>query len=248
VSELYESYLPNDRPSRGYQGAILRLLQAPEYDLTVIAREELNEHYVRLSFAGGGLLAAHETHPTMWIRMWFPGGGKLHQRSFTVVNPNPAADTFDVEFSLHDGIASRWARAAQPGATIAATVLATPFVAPTPAPAGYVIVGDAASLPAINSLLASIGDTPARVFLGADRYEDKGLPVARHVGVEWIDRSQSTEAFIQTIRSEAFDARGYVGWVASNNRATRAAAEILRENYRIPRASIKAQAYWAEGL
>lgn len=63
-----------------------------------------------------------------------------------------------------------------------------------PAPAGYVIAGEAASLPAVNSLLESIGDG-----------------------------------------------------VASNNRTTRAVAEVLREDYRIAKTSITARAYWAEG-
>jgi len=246
MSELHENHLPDDAPSRGWQGAVLRLLQAPEYDLTVTGREELNEHYLRLSFAGGGLLLNHETHPTMWIRMWFPGGGKLHQRGYTIVNPDPDADSFDVEFTLHDGIASHWARGAQPGANISATVLGSHFALPEHA--GYVIVGDAASLPAINSILESVGDKPVRVFLAADHNEDKGLPVARHAGVEWIDRSQSTESFVQAVRAAAFDASDHFGWVASNNRTTRAIAEVLRQDYRIPRRSIKAQAYWAEGL
>lgn len=64
---------------------------------------------------------------------------------------------------------------------------------PETAPAGYVIVGDAASLPAINSLL---------------------------------------------------DAADHLGWVACDNRTTRAVAKIFREDYKIPRKSIKAQAYW----
>ena len=45
----------------------------------------------------------------------------------------------------------------------------------------------------------------------------------------------------------AYEAEGHFGWVACDNRTTRAVAKILREDYRIPRTSIKAQAYWAEG-
>lgn len=247
MSELYETYLPNGTPTRGWQGVILRLLQAPEYELTVTAREQLSENYLRLSFKGGGLLVNHAPHPTMWMRMWIPGNGKLHQRGYSIVKPDPPADTFDVEFTLHDGVASRWARSARPGDSVSATILGDGFRAPT-APAGYVIAGDAASLPAINSLLESIGDIPARVFLAADHYDDKALPVARQAGVEWVDRSGSTEAFVQAVRAAAFDARDHFGWVASNNRTTRAVAEVLREEYRIARASIKAQAYWAEGV
>jgi NADPH-dependent ferric siderophore reductase len=101
----------------------------------------------------------------MWIRLWCADGDILHQRGYTLVNPNPAAGALDIEFALHHGTASQWARAAQPGDTIDATVLGSMFAIPDPAPAGYVIVGDCASLPAINWLLTSIGDAPAQVFL-----------------------------------------------------------------------------------
>jgi hypothetical protein len=77
----------------------------------------------------------------------------LHQRGYTLVDPNPAADTVDIEFALHDGVASRWAQDARPTDTIEVTVLGSNFTLPEPAPKGYVIVGDTASLPS-NQLTA----------------------------------------------------------------------------------------------
>jgi NADPH-dependent ferric siderophore reductase len=105
-------------PSRGFQGAVLKLLRAGDYRLTVTGRRELSPHYLRLSFAAGGLLTDRPLHPTMWIRMWFADGDKQHQRGYTLVDPNPQADTVDIEFALHDGVASRWAQDARPGDTI----------------------------------------------------------------------------------------------------------------------------------
>jgi NADPH-dependent ferric siderophore reductase len=169
----------SDTPSRGFQGAVLKLLRAGDYQLTVTGRRELSPHYLRLSFDGGGLLTDRPLHPTMWIRMWFTDGDKQHQRGYTLVDPDPATDTVDIEFALHDGVASRWAQQAQPGDTIEVTVLGSNFTLPEPAPKGYVIVGDTASLPAINSLLTAIGNVPAKVFLEAGHDDDKQLPVAR---------------------------------------------------------------------
>jgi NADPH-dependent ferric siderophore reductase len=57
--------------SRGFQGAVLKLLRAGDYRLTVTGRREVGPHYLRLSFDGGGLLTDRPLHPTMWIRMWF---------------------------------------------------------------------------------------------------------------------------------------------------------------------------------
>jgi NADPH-dependent ferric siderophore reductase len=232
------------KASRGWAGAVLKLMRAGDYRLTVIGRREISPHYLRLSFNAAGMLTAHAVHPTMWIRMWFADGDKLHQRGYTLVDPDPATDTVDIEFALHDGIASQWARAAQPGDTIEATVLGSKFAIPEPPPAGYVIVGDSASLPAINSLLNSIGDTPARVFLEAGYDDDKDLPVARCADITWIDRKNAGQALLDAVRSAAFDAGDHFGWVACDNRTTRSVAKVLREDFGIPRTSIKAQAYW----
>ena len=232
------------KPTRGFQGTVLKLLRAGDYQLTVTGRREISPHYLRLSFNAGGMLEGSPLHPTMWIRMWFTDGEKLHQRGYTLVDPNPAADTVDIEFALHDGVASNWAQNAEPGDTIEITVLGSNFTLPEPPPTGYVIVGDTASLPAINSLLTAIGDAPARVFLEAGYDDDKQLPVVRSADVTWVDRKNEGEALVEAVASAAFDASGHFGWVASDNRTTRAVSKVFREDYKIPRKSIKAQAYW----
>ena len=223
---------------------MLKMLRAGDYQLTVTGRCEISAHFLRLSFQAVGMLSDRPLHPTMWIRMWFADEDKLHQRGYTLVDPNPQADTVDIEFALHDGIASRWAKDVQPGDTIEVTVLGSNFSLPEPRPAGYVIVGDTASLPAINSLLTAIGDVPARVFLEAGYDDDKQLPVARSADVVWVDRKNAGEALLQAVSSSAFDASDRFGWVACDNRTTRAVAKVFREDYHIPRKSIKAQAYW----
>lgn len=237
--------MPETRPTRGFQGAVLKLLRAGDYRLTVTGRREITPHYLRLSFNAGGMLEGTPLHPTMWIRMWFADGDKLHQRGYTLVDPRPETDSVDIEFALHDGIASHWARTAQPGDTIDATVLGSNFTLPEPPPAGYVIVGDTASLPAINSLLRAIGDAPAKVLLEAGYDDDKQLPVARRTDVVWVDRKNDGEPLLQAVSAAAFDASDHFGWVACDNRTTRAVSKMFREDYKIPRKSIKAQAYWS---
>ena len=236
--------MADKKPTRGFQGAVLKLLRAGDYQLTVTGRREISPHYLRLSFEAGGMLDDRPLHPTMWIRMWFADGDKQHQRGYTLVDPNPEADTVDIEFALHDGVASHWAENAKAGDTIEVTVLGSNFTLPEPRPAGYVIVGDTASLPAINSLLDAIGDTPARVFLEACHDDDKALPVARRADVVWVDRKNSGEALVQAVSESAFDAAEHFGWVACDNRTTRAVSKVFREEYNIPRKAIKAQAYW----
>jgi NADPH-dependent ferric siderophore reductase len=102
-------------------------------------------------------------------------------RGYTLVDPEPVADTVDIEFAPHDGLASRWAKQAQPGDIIEVTLLGTNFALPEPRPAGYVIVGDTASLPAVNTLLNAIGDAPGPGVPGgrARRRDHLGRPQER---------------------------------------------------------------------
>ena len=68
--------------------------------------------------------------------------------------------------------------------------------------------------------------------------------MARNAEVTWVDRRDAGAALVQTVEAAAFDAADHFGWVACDNRTTRAVAKVLRETYKIPRKSIKAQAYW----
>ena len=229
--------------SRGLEGALVRLCRGGDYELTAAGRTELTSNYLRLHFTAERLLAEQRLHPTMWVRGWFPDGAKAHQRGYTLVNPDPEAGTVDIDFAMHDGVATRWAKGAVPGDVLEVTVLGSNFALPEPQPAGYVIVGDAASLPAINSLLDAIGDAPARVFLEAGHDDDPELPITGQADVTWV--GPDGVGLLEAVSSSAFDAADHFGWVACNNRTTRAVARLFREQYRIPRKNIKAQAYWA---
>lgn len=100
----------------------------------------------------------------MWVRLWFADAGRPHQRAYTLVDPDPATGTFALEFALHEGCASDWARGARPGDTIEATVQGTDFEEPAPAPSHLFAVVDPAALPALNSLLGALGSAPATIW------------------------------------------------------------------------------------
>jgi NADPH-dependent ferric siderophore reductase len=239
--------MTESKPSRGIQGALVKLWRGGDYELTVTGRTEITPNYLRLHFTTGDLLAERAVHPTMWVRAWFPDGARSHQRGYTLVDPDPAAGTTAIDFAIHDGLATRWARAAQPGDTLEVTLLGSNFALPEPAPAGYLLVGDTASLPAINSLLEAIGDAPVQVFLEAGHDDDRELAVgdgAPGLSVTWVDRKNDGEALVDAVRASAFEAPEHFGWVACDNRTTRSVAKVFREDYQIPRKSIKARAYW----
>ncbi|MFF8448927.1 siderophore-interacting protein [Streptomyces leeuwenhoekii] len=233
---------------RGWEGAVLRLLRAKDFTLTVTGGQDVTAGYRRLHFTDGGLLAATGVHPTMWVRLWFDNAGKPHQRAYTLVDPDPAAGTFALEFALHEGCASDWARAARPGDTIEATVQGTGFPYPDPAPSHLFAVADPASLPALNSLLAALGRAPATLwFEGAP----DGLPFRHTPGrheLRPVPRRDAGAHLVERVRAElpalvAQTPDPYV-WIACDTVTTRALASYVRKELGLPRQRVNALGYW----
>ncbi|MET9253826.1 siderophore-interacting protein [Streptomyces sp. NPDC003717] len=233
---------------RGWEGAVLKLMRAKDYAFTVTEAEDVAPDYRRLRLSDGGMLAATGTHPTMWVRLWFENAGKPHQRAYTLVDPDPAAGTFGMEFALHEGCASDWARAAKPGDTIEATVQGTGFETPEPAPTRLFAVADPASLPALNSLLDALGTVPATVFFEGDPGE---LPLradpARHE-VRTIPRRDAGRHLVEQVKAALPEllretTEPYL-WIACDTATTRALASYARKELGLPKQRVNALGYW----
>ncbi|NUR38652.1 MAG: siderophore-interacting protein [Streptomyces sp.] len=226
----------------GWEGAVLRLLRAKDFVLTVTGAEDVTPHYRRLHLTDGGLLAATGVHPTMWVRLWFSAAGKPHQRAYTLVDPDPAAGTFSLEFALHEGVASDWARAAVPGDTIEATVHGTAFTHPDPAPTHVFAIGDPASLPAINSLLAALDSSPATIwFEGAP----DGLPFRTDASRHDVRTGDDLVTQVKTDLPDLLRAHpdAYV-WIACDTRTTRTLSSYVRKDLGVPKERLHALGYW----
>ncbi|MFE2151729.1 siderophore-interacting protein [Streptomyces lavendulae] len=237
---------------KGWEGVVLKLMRGKDFTFTVTGAEEVTEHVRRVRFTDGGLLAAlgASAHPTMWVRAWFGGGGRPHQRAYTLVDPDPAAGTFAFEFVLHDGLASRWALGARPGDTLEATVQGTGFDAPVPAPQRLLVIGDPASLPAINSLLDAYPQTPATVWFETQHTSDAGLPVRAGAAPRDVRRvPRGGTALADRVRAELPELLGpdpaaaYV-WLACDTATTRALTAYLRKDLGLPKQRVHAQGYW----
>ncbi|MGX5214298.1 siderophore-interacting protein [Streptomyces violaceus] len=233
---------------RGWEGAVLKLLRAKDFVFTVTGAQDVTPDYRRLSFTDDGLLASAGVHPTMWVRLWFDNAGKPHQRAYTLVDPDPEAGTFSLEFALHEGCASDWARTAEPGDTVEATVQGTGFEHPSPAPSHVFAVGDPASLPAINSLLGALGSAPATVWFegGGEDLPFRTDP-ARHE-LRKVPRQDSGAHLVDQVKTDlpgllqgACDP--YV-WIACDTATTRALAAYVRKELGLPKQRVHALGYW----
>ncbi|MFF5444854.1 siderophore-interacting protein [Streptomyces sp. NPDC012888] len=238
---------------KGWEGVVLKLLRGKDFTFTVTGAESVTDHYRRVHFTDGGLLAAagDSLHPTMWVRLWFAADGKPHQRAYTLVDPDREAGTFSLEFALHDGVASDWARGAVPGDAIEATVQGTGFTAPDPEPGRLLLIGDPASLPAINSLLGRYPGTPATIWFETQHEADEDLPVRldpeRHE-IRRVARTGGGAGLVDRVRAElpglAPDAETAYVWLACDTVTTRTLTGYLRKDLGLPKHRVNSLGYW----
>lgn len=229
----------------------MKAYRAENYTFTVTKAEPVTDKYMRVYFTGGGFLTEHAVHPTQWVRLWFDDGtGKERQRGYTLVRQDPSNDSFAIEFALHYGPASVWAENARTGDVVEASILpresaSANFAVPEPSPSEYLIFGDTASLPAINTLLNAIGDTPAKVWLEWQYESDTTLPVhaTEQTEVTWLQRLDDGR-LLREQAEELTPAPGAFAWVACDGRSTRSIVKSLKATHSLSKESIKAQAYW----
>ncbi|MEY9992560.1 NADPH-dependent ferric siderophore reductase [Streptomyces sp. V4I8] len=233
----------------GWEGAVLKLLRAKDFVFTVTGAEDVTPHYRRVHLTDGGMLAVTGVHPTMWVRLWFDNAGRPHQRAYTLVDADPAAGTFSLEFALHEGCASDWARAAKPGDTIEATIHGTGFEQPEPAPSHVFAIADPASLPALNSLLTALDSSPATVWFEGG--EQDGLPFrttpSRH-DIRTLPRRDAGAHLVAQVKEALPDLlKGtpdpYV-WIACDTATTRALTSYVRKELGLPKQRVNALGYW----
>ncbi|MEV7663265.1 siderophore-interacting protein [Paenarthrobacter sp. NPDC089316] len=237
---------------RNWEGVVLKVMGAKDFTLEVIGREEITPDFFRVHVRDGGLLKAGGLHPTMWIRLWFNDSGKAHQRAYTLVDADAAAGTFSMDFAMHRGVAADWARTVQPGDTIEATVQGSSFSFPQPSPRRLWVVGDPASIPAINSLLDARGlaEVPVTAWLEYQHDADPSLEVrtAPNDVVTWIPRKRDGAALVEEVcdalSADTVSAADDFFWIACEASSTRAIVKHLRKGLGVDKHRIDALGYW----
>ena len=182
--------------ARGFQGAMLRGFGARDHTATVLETVRIAPHFVRIRMESPTLFEDAQAEPAAWLRFWFPdpeGSSTEFQRAYTISEADVPAGRFAVDVVLHDpaGPASLWARTVEPGATIAVMSLmgSSRFDTPDEQPAGYLLIGDSASIPGINGIIGIVpDDVPIEVYLEQHDDNDRLIPLAQHprLRVHWV--------------------------------------------------------------
>ena len=238
---------------RGFAGAMTRAYGARDHEVIVTATEEITPNFRRIWMSAPELLAEAAVGATAYLRFWFPdpdGGDAEYQRAYTITRADEVSGTFAVDVVLHEpsGPASAWARTAAPGDTVRANSLgSTRFEVPTELPVGYLLIGDAASIPAINSIVAELpSELPIELYLEEHHSDDRLIPLEPHprANVHWVPRDSEGSLAAALAAGDWSD---WYAWVTPESGSLKHLRLRLRDEFGFPKSEIHAQAYWYFG-
>ncbi|MFE5854257.1 ABC transporter ATP-binding protein/permease [Streptomyces sp. NPDC056500] len=239
--------------SRGFQGAVLRGFGARDHEATVVEKVRLAPHFVRVRLVSPTLFEDAVAEPTAWLRLWIPdpdGADTEHQRAYTITEADPETGAFALDFVLHEpaGPGSRWAALVEPGARVPVMSLgSTKFEPAEELPSGYLLFGDAASIPAINSILGVVPQAvPVELYLEEHSADDRLIPLATHprLRLHRVPRGDGTRLAAAV---EAQDWSDWSAWIATEQTSFKTVCKRLREEFGFPKSELTGRAYWIHG-
>src|SRR5712691_11743328 len=195
-------------------------------ELEVKRVDKIAAHMIRVSLGGdldGFTSLGFDDH----IKLFFPDGPAgadgeppMASRDYTPRRYDPAANTLEIEFVLHDaGPATRWASAVRPGQSLRIGGPRGSFIIPTNFD-WHLLIGDDTALPAIARRLAELpGSTRAVVLAEVDGpAEQVSFESAAHVTVTWAHQTGAqpgtTDVLAKTLKSLSRPVGDYYAWVA----------------------------------
>jgi ATP-binding cassette, subfamily B, bacterial IrtA/YbtP len=240
--------------ARGFQGAVLRSFGARDHIATVTETIWIAPHFVRIRMQSPTLFEDAQAEPAAWLRFWFPdpdGSSTEFQRAYTISEADVPTGRFAVDVVLHEaaGPASLWARSVEPGATIAVMSLmgSSRFDTPDEQPAGYLLIGDSASIPGINGIIGVVpDDVPIDVYLERHDDNDTLIPIAQHprLRMHWVHR-RDEKSLAAAIENR--DWSDWYAWATPEATTLKHVRTRLRDDFGFPKSEIHAQAYWSAG-
>jgi NADPH-dependent ferric siderophore reductase len=227
--------------------------------LTVKRVDKVAAHMIRVTLGGdleGFTSLGFDDH----VKLFFPNGktgedGKPQSdsRDYTPRRYDPAANTLDVEFVIHDaGPATRWAMQAQPGQPLDIGGPRGSFIIPDTFD-WHLMIGDDTALPAIARRLAELPAGSRAVVLAevdgpADELE---FASAADVSITWAHRNGAeagaSDVLAKTLKTMKLPAGDYYAWVAAESLIAKALrAQLIADHGAHPK-WIRAAGYWRRG-
>jgi len=217
-----------------------------------MARFMAREMHVRLLFPPAGLAAPEWPVPGRNGRPeWPPLERRPAARVYTIRAFDPGRDEIDVDFVLHgdEGVAGKWAQAAEPGQVVG---ILGPGGRDLDPANWYLFAGDETAIPAITRHLQSLPADARGVVLieVSDAGEDQMLTMPPGVELTWLHRN-GIEAGRSKLLTEAVrgvvwpeDKSPCLAWLGAEAATAREIRTFWREDLGLDRDRMLAVAYW----
>ncbi|QWF77618.1 siderophore-interacting protein [Amycolatopsis sp. CA-230715] len=234
-------------------------------DLAGIDRLEPDQQ-VKLYFPREGQSAPRMPEPDGDFARWYtaftaiPEDERPVMRSYTIRRHDRARRMVDIDFVLHGdtvhiGPATRWARTARPGDTIAMFGPSSTFARPVPlmdAVTGkdwLLLAGDETALPAIGSILEALpaGHRALAFVEVADAGEEQRLRSRGEVTVRWLHRGNG-ETLVEAVRDAEFPDGEVFAWLAAEAGVVRALRRHLVNERGVSKRDIEFTGHWRRSL
>jgi NADPH-dependent ferric siderophore reductase len=227
--------------------------------LTIKQAKQIAAHMIRVTLTGdfdGFVSLGFDDH----VKLFFPDGSKdadgapaMAGRDFTPRRYDPAANTLEIDFAIHDaGPATRWAAQAKPGDTLNLGGPRGSFIIPTDYD-WHLLIGDETGLPAIGRRLAELPAGARAVVVGEiDGAADEiALPSQADVAVHWVYRNGAAPGdsapLCDKLASLKLPSGDYYGWVACESLAAKALRQQLIAAHGANPKWMRAAGYWRRG-
>jgi NADPH-dependent ferric siderophore reductase len=247
----------------------------PQINLTVIRREELSPHMVRIIAGGDGFADYVDSgFVDRYVKIVFPQPGVEYAkpldlwsiretmpreqwrftRTYTVRWVDTVARELAVDFVIHgdDGLAGPWAAAARPGDTMTFTGPGGAYN-PSPDADWYLFAGDEAALPAIAASLESLPpEARGLAFIEVDSGDDiQDIAAPDGVRITWLQRNGAPAGTGGLLVSAVADAEWPAGRVDVFAHGERGYMKALRDVFFVQRGlerkQVSLSGYWAMG-
>jgi NADPH-dependent ferric siderophore reductase len=247
----------------------------PQINLTVIRREQLSAHMVRIVAGGDGFADyVNNDFVDRYVKIAFPQPGVdypepldlwavretmpreqwPHTRTYTVRWVDEAARELAIDFVIHgdEGLAGPWAASAQRGDSIIFTGPGGGYN-PDPAADWHLLAGDEAALPAVAAVIESLpSDARGLAFLEVESDADiQAIAAPASLQVVWLTRegvpAGGSELLVNAVRNAQWP-DGRVDVFAHGERGyMKGLREVLFRERRLARGQVSLSGYWAKG-
>jgi NADPH-dependent ferric siderophore reductase len=211
--------------------------RAQRYDATVLRRDRISPHLVRLTLSAPGLETTEV--PDEWVGLVVPG--QFQVRYYTVRGLK--GDEVVLDVVVHDeGLVTGWASGDCVGDRVVLTAAQSSFALPDEA-AWLLLVGDLTAMPAMARIAESVSGVPTRIWAEVPDDLTGYLPDA--VDVTWLSPPAPGQSRLAEV-VESIDwpvGQGYF-WMAGESAQMRAIRKHLMRERRLPSTAYDVMGYW----